>query len=481
MAQLSESRMNVAALTRVDPYVKDIVETAAHVALYTFNGDDNEWEKTEVEGALFVYSRSGQPFHNIIIMNRLNTNNFVEPVTQELDLHIQDPFLLYRTRGGIFCIWFYDKEECSRIATALQKLVKEIVQNSEKKNIIKKSSKDGNMSTVEGGNVDIFSMLTKAQEEYNNKSPRRNQNNEDIKNKDNCDTTPRSVMEFFAKASSGTQFNKDGPKRNLPTNILMGSRPLPPPGLTQMHPVPIGLPQHGDVKIIQRLMSNPAHSVEHIEKQQRSITPQSELAALMRSKAPNLAGPNKDLGKHKNKTSANTENKSNINSIQSTSVTSIQSQIENGMGFLRINDSSPTPATTVQTQKFFNTNLTKHSPIINSNMNNELPVEQRSLSAPHGTSALDATPSKPALMPPVMFTSSATKDETCNITSTSRLVPNASSASSTIPMTSANKIKPEPLTQNQLLQAFNYLLKNDPDFIRMLHEAYVKSFSEMVS
>lgn len=66
----SEVRMNVAALKRVDPYVKDILETATHVALYTFNNDNNEWEKTEIEGALFVYSRIGEPYHSILIMNR---------------------------------------------------------------------------------------------------------------------------------------------------------------------------------------------------------------------------------------------------------------------------------------------------------------------------------------------------------------------------------------------------------------------------
>lgn len=69
-ADVSELRMNVAALKRVDPYVKDILETATHVALYTFNGENNEWEKTDIEGALFVYSRIGEPYNSILIMNR---------------------------------------------------------------------------------------------------------------------------------------------------------------------------------------------------------------------------------------------------------------------------------------------------------------------------------------------------------------------------------------------------------------------------
>lgn len=70
MTDLTEFKMNVAALKRVDPYIKDILETATHVALYTFNADNNEWEKTDIEGALFVYSRNGEPFNSILIMNR---------------------------------------------------------------------------------------------------------------------------------------------------------------------------------------------------------------------------------------------------------------------------------------------------------------------------------------------------------------------------------------------------------------------------
>lgn len=39
----------------------------------------------------------------------------------------------------------------------------------------------------------------------------------------------------------------------------------------------------------------------------------------------------------------------------------------------------------------------------------------------------------------------------------------------------------QPLTETQLLQALSYLMKNDPGFIRKIHEAYLKSFADMVS
>lgn len=49
------------------------------------------------------------------------------------------------------------------------------------------------------------------------------------------------------------------------------------------------------------------------------------------------------------------------------------------------------------------------------------------------------------------------------------------------PAPAQSNIRPEPLTQNQLLQALNYMLESDPEFIRKIHEAYVKSFNKMVS
>lgn len=37
----------------------------------------------------------------------------------------------------------------------------------------------------------------------------------------------------------------------------------------------------------------------------------------------------------------------------------------------------------------------------------------------------------------------------------------------------------EPLTKNQLLQALNYLIQNDDEFMLKVHEAYIKSFKTM--
>uniref|UniRef100_A0A2K6GM36 5'-(N(7)-methylguanosine 5'-triphospho)-[mRNA] hydrolase n=1 Tax=Propithecus coquereli TaxID=379532 RepID=A0A2K6GM36_PROCO len=48
--------ISLAALQRHDPYINRIVDVASQVALYTFGHRANEWEKTDVEGTLFVYT-----------------------------------------------------------------------------------------------------------------------------------------------------------------------------------------------------------------------------------------------------------------------------------------------------------------------------------------------------------------------------------------------------------------------------------------
>ncbi|KAM5264084.1 LOW QUALITY PROTEIN: mRNA-decapping enzyme 1B-like [Ctenodactylus gundi] len=88
--------ISLAALQRHDPYISRIVDVASQVALYTFGHRANEWEKTDVEGTLFVYTRSASPKHGFTIMNRLNMENRTEPITKDLDFQLQDPFLLYR-------------------------------------------------------------------------------------------------------------------------------------------------------------------------------------------------------------------------------------------------------------------------------------------------------------------------------------------------------------------------------------------------
>uniref|UniRef100_A0A6B2EBG7 Putative mrna-decapping enzyme 1b-like isoform x2 n=1 Tax=Phlebotomus kandelakii TaxID=1109342 RepID=A0A6B2EBG7_9DIPT len=351
-----ELRMNLAAVKRADPYAKDIVETSAHVAFYTFNYEENEWEKTDVEGAFFVYRRNAEPFHSIFINNRLNTNSLVEPITADLEIQSQPPFLLYRNeRSRIRGFWFYNKNELERVADLISGYVKEC----QKKLKAMEASANAATDTRQKA-VNIFSMLSKAQEDFN----KANQHKGGAGVKEDAPTqvnaTPQSVMNFFAAAAKPTTVKE-------------------PP-------------------LLQRLMSNPAHSVEHIEKQQRAVTPQDIIA-----------------GRHASPT-----------------------RPENGLAGVLRRNSPPAADPDTDTDLY---QLLKRADISNNSST--------------------SSAGKPALMPPTMFRKAGASP------------PDAPPG--------ASETKPEPLTQNQLLQAMTYLIKNDPEFVKKLHEAYLKSFSEMVS
>ncbi|XP_074109136.1 decapping mRNA 1 isoform X2 [Cotesia typhae] len=467
MGDLTEIKMNMTALKRVDPYIKDILETATHVALYKFNAENNEWEKTEIEGALFVYSRNGEPFNSILIMNRLNTNNLVEPVTQRLDLELQEPFLLYRnSKCNIYGIWFYDKDECTRIAAILKQLVKHSDENLKKVNTSLKIKKQViNKASDSFNNIDIFSMLSKAQENFNTSR----ESNGTVTTGGMFDGTSQSVVDFFAKAKVNTSHFKHEHQQ--------------PPGTVHVAiEKPISL---------SHLMSHPAaHTLEHIEKQQRSITPQS-------TGIPSIVPPATvpiavNLMKNGTPSSKTKKHTCSNDSIGAPSKMLQHPSVEHGKSndpvvakkFHRIQ--SPLAGPTNNTTVNHNTpgqNVYRHSTFsmdtpldCNKVIKNEEPSAGKTLTdisaLPLGFSSLDLDDKSiksvetqigirgfgsnaPALMPPVMFSAPSPSE--------------------------SNRPIIEPLTRNQLLQAFNYLLKNDSDFMMKLHDAYVKSFSEIYS
>uniref|UniRef100_A0A8C9F6Y5 5'-(N(7)-methylguanosine 5'-triphospho)-[mRNA] hydrolase n=1 Tax=Pavo cristatus TaxID=9049 RepID=A0A8C9F6Y5_PAVCR len=95
-ASRAGQEISLAALKQHDPYITSIADVTGQVALYSFSPKANEWEKTDIEGTLFVYKRSASPYHVFTIVNRLNMHNLVEPVNKDLEFQLHEPFLLYR-------------------------------------------------------------------------------------------------------------------------------------------------------------------------------------------------------------------------------------------------------------------------------------------------------------------------------------------------------------------------------------------------
>ncbi|NWW49370.1 DCP1A enzyme, partial [Pedionomus torquatus] len=135
-------------------------------------------------------NRSASPYHGFTIVNRLNMHNLVEPVNKDLEFQLHEPFLLYRNASlSIYSIWFYDKNDCHRIAKLMAKVVEQEAQRSQQVSQDRKSPSRTN-GCNENRPIDILEMLSKAKDEYE-----RNQ-----------------ISDLSIIASSGMQQNANTPK-----------------------------------------------------------------------------------------------------------------------------------------------------------------------------------------------------------------------------------------------------------------------------
>ncbi|URE46565.1 mRNA-decapping enzyme-like protein [Musa troglodytarum] len=122
--QQSTKILNLTVLQRIDPFVEEILMTAAHVTLYEFNIELNQWSRKDVEGSLFVVKRNTQPRFQFIVMNRRNTDNLVEDLLGDFEYEVQVPYLLYRNAAQeVNGIWFYNSHDCESVANLFSRIL----------------------------------------------------------------------------------------------------------------------------------------------------------------------------------------------------------------------------------------------------------------------------------------------------------------------------------------------------------------------
>ncbi|XP_074572654.1 mRNA-decapping enzyme-like protein [Curcuma longa] len=122
--QNSTKVLNLTVLQRIDPFVEEILMTAAHVTLYEFNVELNQWSRKDVEGSLFVVKRNTQPRFQFIVMNRRNTDNLVENLLGDFEYEVQVPYLLYRNAAQeVNGIWFYNSPDCEAVANLFSRIL----------------------------------------------------------------------------------------------------------------------------------------------------------------------------------------------------------------------------------------------------------------------------------------------------------------------------------------------------------------------
>ncbi|KAG8191968.1 hypothetical protein JTE90_002240 [Oedothorax gibbosus] len=284
MANSEALKINLAALRKVDSSISSIVDSENQVALYKYISDAGKWEKTDIEGTLFVYMRAQKPHHGFMIMNRLSTTNLVESITEKLDFQDQTPFLLYRNgKGSIYGVWFYEEKNCQTIFKLLSSLSQLAFTKPDKSNNIRQRSySESNRKQQKQNNtqMDILSLLAKAQDEYDKKSatkdyssrgPKTNSSNGDIVKPTPVrvngtvttpsKTTPLTIGTLFAQAG-GIEKKPNEDAKDFDTRVRSFTA-------STCNSIP-NTSQRKTETILQSVLSNSAHTLQHIEGMQKS-------------------------------------------------------------------------------------------------------------------------------------------------------------------------------------------------------------------
>lgn len=146
----STKMLNLTVLQRMDPFIEEILITAAHVTLYDFNIDLNHWNRKDVEGSLFVVKRNTQPRFQFVVMNRRNTENLVENLLGDFEFELQVPYLLYRNASQeVNGIWFFNPQECEDVANLFTRILNAYAKVSPKPNVSSSKSEFGELEAAQ--------------------------------------------------------------------------------------------------------------------------------------------------------------------------------------------------------------------------------------------------------------------------------------------------------------------------------------------
>uniref|UniRef100_A0A161ZXM6 WH1 domain-containing protein n=1 Tax=Daucus carota subsp. sativus TaxID=79200 RepID=A0A161ZXM6_DAUCS len=145
----STNMLNLTVLQRMDPFIEEILITAAHVTLYDFNIELNHWNRKDIEGSLFVVKRNTQPRFQFIVMNRRSTENLVENLLGDFEFELQVPYLLYRNASQeVNGIWFYNPKECEDVANLFTRILNAYAKVSPKPKISSNKSEFGELEAA---------------------------------------------------------------------------------------------------------------------------------------------------------------------------------------------------------------------------------------------------------------------------------------------------------------------------------------------
>jgi mRNA-decapping enzyme 1B len=120
--KLQNESLNI--LRKTDPTIIKVLANASHAANYSFHQATNEWKKRDIEGPFFVVERKATQqnpnIYAMIVLNRLNANNYVQYLNPTINFQVSDPYIIFRTQQETIGFWFGIANERNAIANIVQ-------------------------------------------------------------------------------------------------------------------------------------------------------------------------------------------------------------------------------------------------------------------------------------------------------------------------------------------------------------------------
>jgi hypothetical protein len=126
----SNEELNLSVLRRHYPDVITVLNIAAYAVLYSFSPTTSQWEKTGIEGTLFVCalapSEIGSERFSVVILNRRGLENFEAELGSADDVEVTDEYVILKGEdedGGpiIYGLWIFAEPPPSSTAHAREK------------------------------------------------------------------------------------------------------------------------------------------------------------------------------------------------------------------------------------------------------------------------------------------------------------------------------------------------------------------------
>ncbi|KAJ4152779.1 hypothetical protein LMH87_009299 [Akanthomyces muscarius] len=129
----NNTELNVAVLQRYVPSIFSILSIAANAVVYTFDSVAENWEKSGVEGTLFVCTQSplpddpdNTPRACVFVLNRRGLGNVIVDLAQVSHVEIAGELVILRVEGAwaegerVLGIWMHnDREETRQVNGAM--------------------------------------------------------------------------------------------------------------------------------------------------------------------------------------------------------------------------------------------------------------------------------------------------------------------------------------------------------------------------